>query len=147
MRSSTWISAGERLLSRDSSPENATYLDPLPTAYILKIELKTRRTISLPSLYHDIVLEGICWDAKVVFFWEKVRHVWVCLCSCICSGSFVRTVHSLFHDNLVHLASLLLRKLRHLCGEIPVKVSDVIYSLVQLGAAWEHIDAGVVKEL
>ncbi len=51
-----------------------------------------------------------------------------------------------FTDNLIHLASLFLRELRHLCGEIPIKVSDVINSQVQLRAAWEHIDAGIVKE-
>ncbi len=59
---------------------------------------------------------------------------------------FVQFILS-FTENLIHLAPLLLREFRHLCGEIPVKISDVINSQVQLGTAREHIDAGIVKEL
>ncbi len=74
------------------------------------------------------------------------------MCGFVCTHAFVRVLLFVqfilsFTDNFVHLASLFLRELRHLCGEIPVKVSDVINSQVQLGAAREHIDAGIVKEL
>ena len=68
--------------------------------------------------------------------------VLMCLFGFFCSYS-----SSSFTDNLVHLVLLLLREFRHLCGEIPVKISDVINSQVQLGTAREHIDAGIVKEL
>ncbi len=59
---------------------------------------------------------------------------------------FIQFILSLT-DNLVHLASLLIRKLRHLCGEIPVKISNVVNSQVQLRTAREHINAGIVKKL
>ena len=70
----------------------------------------------------------------------------VCACAFVWVLLFIQFILS-FTDNLVHLAPLLLREFRHLCGEIPVKISNVINSQVQLGAAQEHIDAGIVKEL
>ncbi len=59
MCSSTWISAGARLLSHDSGPENATYLDPLLTAYILKSWKPDALLVS------PVFVMISCWKASV----------------------------------------------------------------------------------
>ncbi len=73
-------------------------------------------------------------------------HGFVCARSFVWVLLFVQFILS-FTNNLIHLVPLLLREFRHLCSEIPVKISDVVNSQVQLGAAREHIDAGIVKDL
>ena len=77
--------------------------------------------------------------------WCVVRG-FVCVHAFVWVLLFVQFILSLT-DNLIHLALLLVRKLRHLRGEIPVKVSNVVNSQVQLRTTREHINAGVVEKL